>query len=81
MFLTGDAEMQTWLYIPRGKIWKKIETGGQLPTSPLDHGQVASDGKNLYVLAGFGGEDAPPDAGLMPRGALWMLPLNAKSDR
>jgi len=81
LFLAGESDMQTWLYKPRTKIWMQLEPGGQLPESPIDHGQIASDGQSLYVLGGFGGDDVPADAGLTPRGALWMLPTNAASGR
>lgn len=76
-----DDHIQTWLYKPRTKIWTQLKPGGQLPSDPIDHGQIASDGQDLYVLGGFGGDDVPADAGLTPRGALWMLPADAGSER
>ncbi len=81
MFLGGDSAPQTWLYEPRTKTWTQLEPGGQPPEFPIDHGQVGSDGQHLYVLAGFGGDDVPADAGLTPRGALWMCPADAGPER
>jgi hypothetical protein len=81
LFLSGESDMQTWLYKPRTKIWTQLQPGGQLPESPIDHGQSASDGKSMYVLGGFGGDDVPADAGLTPHGALWMLPANPNLNR
>lgn len=81
LFLTGESDMQTWLYTPRTKTWRQLEPGGQLPESPFDHGQVASDGRDFYVFGGFGGEEVREDAGVKPRGALWVLPIDTRSKR
>lgn len=81
MFLGGDSDPQTWRYEPRTKTWTRLEPGGQPPEFPIDHGQVGSDGQHLYVFAGFGGDDVPADAGLTPRGALWMCPADARPAR
>ena len=71
MFLGGDRAAQTWLYAPRTETWTRLGPGGQSPELPIDHGQVGSDGKRMYVLGGFGGDDVPAGAGLTPRGATW----------
>ena len=77
MFLGGDRRAQTWLYEPRTMTWTRLKPGGQRPEFPIDHGQIGSDGRHLYVLAGFGGDDVPADAGLTPRGAMWLCPADA----
>ena len=64
---------QTWLYRPQARSWTLLQVTGEEPTSPMDHGQAASDGRHLLVLGGFGGPGVPADAGLTPRGALWRL--------
>jgi hypothetical protein len=81
MFVGNDSDPQTWLYRPSTKTWTRLEPGGQWPEFPIDHGQVGSDGQHLYVLGGFGGDDVPADAGLTPRGALWMCPADVGADR
>ena len=67
----GMYSPQTWLYRPQAKTWTLLETRGEQPESPMDHGQAASDGQHFFLLGGFGGDDVPPDAGLTPRGATW----------
>ncbi len=67
-----DDSLQTWLHEPRIGVWTQLDAVGQPPDNPIDHGQAGSDGPRLYFLGGFGGADVPPDAGLTPRGAMWM---------
>lgn len=66
----------TWLYQPSTQAWTQLERSTRLPESPIDHGQIASNGQGLYMLGGFGGDDVPANAGLTPRGALWLLPAD-----
>ncbi len=81
MFLGGDSVQQTWLHEPRTGTWTQLEAGGRTPDFPIDHGQVGSDGQHLYVLGGFGGDDVPADAGLTPRGAMWVYPADERPER
>ncbi len=76
LFLSGDFGGKTWLYQPSTQAWTQLELRARLTESPIDHGQIASDGQGLYMLGGFGGDDIPADAGLTPRGALWLLPAD-----
>jgi hypothetical protein len=71
------SDTRTWLYQPSTEVWTRLERSARLPQSPIDHGQIASDGEELYMLGGFGGDDVPADAGLTPRGALWVLSADA----
>ncbi len=69
----GQWSPRTWLYRPQTLSWTLLDATGEQPTSPMDHGQAASDGQHLFVLGGFGGPGVPADAGLTPRGSLWKL--------
>jgi hypothetical protein len=71
LFGFDGAKARTWVYRPQEEAWSLLEPKGELPERPMDHGQAASDGRHLYLLGGFGGEDVPQDAGLVPRGAMW----------
>jgi hypothetical protein len=77
LFLSGESDRKTWLYQPSTKAWTQLERGTELPESPIDHGQIASDSQRLYMLGGFGGDDVPANAGLTPRGAMWVLSTDA----
>ncbi len=68
----GDSVPRTWLHVPGAGTWTLLDAGGQPPELPIDHGQVGSDGQHMYLLGGFGGDDVPADAGLTPRGAMWV---------
>ena len=80
LFGVDDDSLQTWLHVPRTGVWTQLDAGGQPPDPPIDHGQGGSYGPHLYFLGGFGGADVPPDAGLTPRGAMWMYRFGARPE-
>ena len=69
VFFGFDAGPETWLHEPASRTWTLLDVRGQQPSHPMDHGQFASDGHQLYLLGGF--EDNPD---LTPLGATWVYP-------
>ncbi len=76
LFFGFDGGPETWLYEPASKSWTLLDSrtlldvGGQRPTHPMDHGQFASDGHQLFLLGGF----VPRSPELTPLGGTWVYP-------